>query len=362
MAHNLLLVYFFQVDIPEPDIICGTQKDVADAAFPFDEIKEISDTDKPRFVLKNLFGYETFRPGQEEVITNILNGTDNMALLPTGGGKSIIYSVAAVLQRGIYIVVEPLKSLMEEQVKTLREKQITSYFINGSVPGQQIDEIINILTNASTNYALLFTSPEKLQGVQLKKCLETLKLHKRVINTFVDEAHCIDLWGGSFRSACNEMGFLKTDVGVPITALSGSASDRTVDAIKTSLKMINPVITKIFFSWNNLTITALKKSPKPIAQITCLIKTNFPESCGIVYCNKRETTKDVAHTLRSEGITSTFIHGGLDESERRKNENLWKDGIVSVACCTKSFGMGINKTNVRFVYLVDMPESFFGIF
>ena len=115
------------------------------------------------------------------------------------------------------------------------------------------------------------------------------------------------------------MGFFKTDVGAPITALSGSASDRTVDAIKTSLKTINPVITKISFSRNNLTITALKKSSKPVAQIACLIKTNFPESCGIVYCYKRETTKDVAHTLRSEGITSTFIHGGLDDSKRRKN-------------------------------------------
>ena len=326
--------------------------------FSYDDFEKTEDVDKPRFVLKKVFGFDDFRPAQKEIIDSILSGADNIALLPTGGGKSIIYTIAAIIQGGVHLVVEPLKSLMEEQVRNLRAKNITAYFIHGTVPGHQIDEIINILTNVSTKYCLLFTSPEKLQLPKIRRCLENLKRQNRLINSFIDEAHCVELWGGSFRQNYSELGFLKTEFGIPVTALSGSATDRTVSFIKKTLHMEEPLVTKKSFARNNVTISIVKQSTKPVTQIVNLIKTNFPDTCGIVYCNKRGTTKDIAHALKCEGITCTFIHGGLDDTEKCQNEQKWNDGLASVACCTKSFAMGIDKSNVRFVYHIDMPESF----
>ena len=164
----------------------------------YQDVVNLSAEEQPLFVLQKIFGHEAFRQGQKETIDNILAGNDNIALLPTGGGKSIIYSVAAIIQGGIHIVVEPLKSLMEEQVRSLRGKNVVSYFVNNSVTEAQKDEIINNITNPSTQYALLLTSPEQLQGVKLQNALDLLKKQRRLINCFVDEAHCVDLWSGSF--------------------------------------------------------------------------------------------------------------------------------------------------------------------
>ena len=205
----------------------------------------------------------------------------------------------------------------------------------------------------------MLTSPEQLQGVKLQNALDLLKKQGRLINCFVDEAHCVDLWSGSFRSAYSKLGFLKNKIGIPVTALSGSATDQTVSAIQKSLSMSeNTLITRMSFSRENLSISILKKSTKPYYQIANLVKNDYPDSCGIVYCNKRITTKELAHELRCQGISATFIHGGLNDTERRSSEKKWKEEIVKVACCTKTFGMGIDKRNVRFVFHVDMPESY----
>ena len=175
--------------------------------------------------------------------------------MPTGG-KSIIYSVGAIVQGGIHIVIELLESLMEEQVKKLRAMNIIAYFINSSVETEQLAEIINILSNASLKYAiLLFTSPEWLQSPKLEHFLKNIQQQNKLKYTFIDEAHCVSLWAGSFMSSCSKFGFLKTSFDVPVTALSGSATDHAVSVIKESLQMnTDPEIVKMSFKCTNLTV------------------------------------------------------------------------------------------------------------
>ena len=246
---------------------------------------------------------------------------------------------------------------MEEQVKYLRSKNITSFFIISSFSQDRISEVISTLTpNTDTRYALLFTSPEWLQSPQIKNMLNSLKAQERFKLIVIDEAHCVDLWGGFFRASYSNLAFLK-EFQVPILALSGSATDHTVSVIHQSLKMDCPIVSRMSFLRTNLDISVIKKSCKPVKQIVDLIALRNPEQCGMVYCNKRKTTVDLAHTLRTRGISATFIHGGLDDTERGRNEQPWKSGQVLVACCTKSFSMGTDKSDVRFVHHIDLPES-----
>lgn len=346
-----------QVNSPHPGLVADIQTQPIEPTFSAEQFSCIDLKEKPSFILQKVFGFANFRQGQKEIIDNILCGKDNIALLPTGGGKSIIYSVVALLQGGIHIVVEPLKSLMEEQVKTLRDKYVTSYFVNSSLNIQQIEEILHILASKDTTMALLFTSPEWLQGAKLKQCINTLKSQGRLKNVFVDEAHCVDLWAGSFRAAYSQLGFLKHQLAIPITALSGSASRHTVKVITESVNLDKPTITKMSFYRSNLSICVIKKAIKPIAQMVNIVTGKFKESCGIIYCNKRATTKDAAHALKSAGINAVFIHGDLDDTERRQSESKWRQGIAKIACCTKTFGMGINKADVRFILHIDMPAT-----
>ena len=350
-------ILFLQINSPHPELVADIQMKPIKPTFSADQLHCLDLKEKPLFILQKIFGFESFRQGQREIIDNILCGKDSIALLPTGGGKSIIYSVVALLQGGIHIVVEPLKSLMEEQVKTLRDKYVTSYFINSSLNTQQIEEVLHILANKETTMALLFTSPEWLQGARLKQCINTLKSQGRLNNVFVDEAHCVDFWAGSFRAAYSQLGFLKHQLGIPVTALSGSASKHTVKVITESVNLDKPTITKMSFNRPNLSICVIKRAMKPIAQMVNIVTGKFKESSGIVYCNKRTTTKDAAHALKNAGINAVFIHGDLDDTERRQSESKWRQGVAKVACCTKTFGMGINKADVRFILHLDMPAT-----
>ena len=164
----------------------------------------------PSFILKAVFGFDNFRPGQKEAIDSVLGKKDSIALLPTGAGKSIIYTVLGICLKRISTIIQPLKALMEEQVFSLRQKGVTCYFINGSISAQQRSEIINILTNKDVEYALLFTGPELVTDEQLKDCLKVLHTQDRLTLLSVDESHCIDLWGGgSFHEKYSKLDFLK---------------------------------------------------------------------------------------------------------------------------------------------------------
>ena len=324
----------------------------------FEDLTKIATSEKPLFILRQVFGNESFREGQKESIESVLLGKETLALLPTCGGKTVIYTKISILTEpeGVTVVIQPLKSLMEEQVSKLRGKGIPAYFLNRSLADDQIEEVINIVTNRTVKYAILFTGPEWFQREQFKKCLQTLKSQNRLRVFCVDEAHCIDLWGGSFRSSYSKLDCLK-GFDIPVIVLSGTTTDRTVNVIKETLKLEDPFVYRMSFQRKNLELNVTKKNLKAVRQIVTLIYKNYPNQCGIVYCSKTNTTQDICHALKTQGISSTFVHGGLQDHKRRFNEKLWFENKAQVICAIKSFCMGIDKSDVKFVYHFDMPES-----
>ena len=204
--------------------------------------------------------------------------------------------------------------------------------------------------DTSLKYPVVFTSPEKINRQIMGDLLAKLT-DQRLIGFIAVEAHCIDVWGASFREDYSKLRFLKK-FKTPILALSGSATERTVKVIQENLDLSEPLIQKTTFQRDNLTINVIKKSDKSTQQIVELIKDKYPDKCGIVYCSRTETTKDIAYALKTKGISSTNVHGKMSDSERRRNECFWKSGKALVICATKSFGMGIDKPDVPFVYIL----------
>ena len=324
--------------------------------FPTADESIVKELNAAKSILQKIFGYPKFRQGQKEIIKNISEKHDVIALLPTGGGKTVIYVIAGMILSGITFVVQPIKSLMEEQVRSLREKGVTSFFINSYYTDQEVIQIVSALRSPSIRYAIVFISPEKIISKTVQDLLQTLS-HQNRLNLFaVDEAQCVDLWGGSFRESYKDLGFLKS-FNVPIVALSGSATDRTISVIRDRLGLVDPVVKRTSFARTNLHIKIVKKTDKPVAQIVQIVENHYPGQCGIIYCSKRPSTKDIAYALKAKGISATHVDGKLKDLEKRRNENLWKKNQASVICATKCFGMGIDKGDVRFVLHFEMPDS-----
>ena len=210
--------------------------------------------------------------------------------------------------------------------------------------------------NKSLKYAVVFTGPEKINRQIMGDLLAKLSEQQQIGFITVNEAHCIDVWSGSFRKDYPKLKFRKK-FKAPILALSGSATERTVKVIQENLDLSKPLIQRTTFQRDNLTINVIKKSDKPTQQIVKLIKDKYPDKCGIVYCSRTETTQDIAYTLKTNGISSIQILGKMSDSERRRNKCLWKSGNALVICAAKSFGMGIDKPGVPFVLHFDITES-----
>ena len=350
-------MFYLQVKKDHPKLGQKQLKDVH-YCIHFEDLTKIATSEKPLFILRQVCGHESFRESQKESIESVLLEIDTLALLPAGGEKTVIYAIISILTEpeGVTVVIQSLKSLMEEQVSKLRGKGIPAYFLNRSLPDDQIEEVINILTNRTVKYAILFTGPEWFQEEQFKKWLQTLKSQNRLRVFCVDEAHCIDLWGGSFRSSYSKLDCLK-GFDIPVIALSGTTTERTVNVIKETLKLADPFVYRMSFQRKNLELNVTKKNLKAVREIVTLIYKNYPNQCGIVYCSKTNTAQDICHALKTQGISSTFFHVGLQDHNRRFNEKLWFENQAQVICATKSFCMGIDKSDVKFVYHFDMPES-----
>ena len=209
--------------------------------FPAVDESIVKELNAAESILQKIFGYPKFRQGRKEIIKNISEKHDVIALLPTGGGKTVIYVIAGMILSGITFVVQPIKSLMEEQVRSLREKGVTSFFINSYYTDQEVIQIVSALRSPSIRYAIVFISPEKIISKTVQDLLQTLSNQNRLNLFAVDEAQCIDLWGGSFRESYKDPGFLKS-FNVPIVALSGSATDRTISVIRDRLGLVDPVV------------------------------------------------------------------------------------------------------------------------
>ncbi len=308
----------------------------------------------PATLLKRYWGYDTFRPGQAEIIASILEGKDTLAILPTGGGKSICYQVPALMQPGLFLVISPLIALMRDQVENLRKRGITAYAIH---TGMSRADVINILTVAAeSNCKLLYVSPERLTTPLFQEYLPSLDIR----GIAVDEAHCISQWGYDFRPAYLRIAELREQLpNVPILALTASATQAIQEDICNKLSSEEDQIDR----WNlfrnsferpNLSYSVLLV-PDKIQRLRQILEKLA--GTGIVYGRSRKGVEQTAEQIAQWGISAAFYHAGLPLEERRKREREWMSGTIRVMVCTNAFGMGIDKPDVRFVVHVNAPDS-----
>ena len=303
-----------------------------------------------RSELKKYFGYDEFRPLQEQIITDSLAGHDVFALMPTGGGKSLCFQLPALLRNGLTIVVSPLIALMKDQVDSLQASGIPATFLNSTLESDEARERFRGLHRG--HYRLLYLAPERLM---LEGFLERA-LNWNIAQIAIDEAHCISEWGHDFRPEYRELKKLRTHLpDVPIMALTATATERVRSDIVKQLKLHDPRCYVASFNRPNLTYRVVPKS-SAYDQTLAAIQAR-PNDSGIVYCASRKTTESLAKKLQADGIAARPYHAGLSSADRASAHEDFLRDRVRVIAATIAFGMGINKPNVRFVIHYDLPKN-----
>ena len=303
----------------------------------------------PLAILQQYWGYPAFRPLQEDIIRAALDGRDALALLPTGGGKSICYQVPALCREGICIVVSPLIALMKDQVHNLKKRGIPAAAIFSGMSRREIDLIFENACNGA--YKLLYVSPERLQTD-----LAQARIRRMNVNLLaVDEAHCISQWGYDFRPPYLRIAELRPLLpGVPILALTATATPEVLDDIQEKLAFGRQTVFRQSFVRANLSYSVLYESKKREKLLDVL--RSVPGS-GIVYARSRGETKEIAQLLASQRIGADFYHAGLTPEERNTRQEAWIAGKTRIMVCTNAFGMGIDKPDVRIVVHLNLPDS-----
>lgn len=299
--------------------------------------------------LQRYWGFSTFRPLQEDIITSVLNGRDTVALLPTGGGKSLCYQLPGIVLDGICIVISPLIALMDDQVAALNEKGIKAIKLTGGIPTH---ELTALLDNACYgNYKFLYLSPERLQQELVQNYIKRMPVNLIA----VDEAHCISQWGNDFRPAYRNITPIRElHPLVPMIALTATATPEVLTDTVSELRMEEPAIFQKSFIRDNLSYQVFKEDDK-LYKAEQLLKKNT--GAAIVYVRNRQGTVEICNHLNSIGIPSVFYHGGLSAKEKKKRLELWRSNQVSTVVATNAFGMGIDHPNVRYVIHLQIPES-----
>ena len=299
-------------------------------------------------ILKQYWGYDSFRPLQEDIINAILEGKDSLALMPTGGGKSLCYQVPAMAKDGLCLVVSPLIALMKDQVENLRRKGITAFAVYS---GMSRKEVINTFKVAGeSNCKFLYVSPERLESALFKEYLPGLGVNLIA----VDEAHCISQWGYDFRPPYLRIAALREELPhVTMLALTASATPEVQKDICEKLEFQNHQIFRQSFERANLSYSVFKVDSKINKIIEVLRKVN---GTSIVYCKSRKRTKELSELLQLQQISSDYYHAGLAQEERSKRQEAWINNKTRVIVCTNAFGMGIDKPDVRTVIHADVPD------
>ena len=307
---------------------------------------------KPELVLKTVFGYDSFRPFQREIIGEVLKKHDTLAIMPTGGGKSICYQVPALILPGITIVVSPLISLMQDQVANLESSGIHSVFLNSSLDFESYINTVNEIRNGLAK--IVYVSPEGLATNRVREILSDSKLNISCIT--VDEAHCISQWGHDFRADYLEIGsFRNLFPEAVMIALTATATQQVrLDVVK-NLKMKNPAVFVSSFNRPNIYLD-VKPKHRAAEQVFQFVSEHKNES-GIIYCNSRKTVDELADFLDKKGFSVLNYHAGLSDQVRAKNQDLFVRDKIQIMVATIAFGMGIDKPNVRFVINYDLPKS-----
>ncbi|MDP2385859.1 MAG: ATP-dependent DNA helicase RecQ [Bacteroidota bacterium] len=300
-------------------------------------------------ILAKYWRHTAFRPGQEEIINSVLAGKDTLALLPTGGGKSICFQVPALAQKGLCLVISPLIALMNDQVENLKQRGIKAMAITSAMNWHEIR--IAFMNCINGEYKFLYISPERLHTEVFLKNLHDLKISMIA----VDEAHCISQWGYDFRPSYLKIAELRDLLPkVPIIALTASATDKVIEDIQQRLEFVKPSVFKSTFARKNLHYIVQYEDDK-IGRLFSIC--NKIEGTGIVYVRNRRKTVEIAEILKQYNIKADFYHAGLKADERQRKQADWINNKTRIIVSTNAFGMGIDKPDVRFVVHMDLPDS-----
>ena len=302
----------------------------------------------PVEVLQEYWGYESFRPMQEEIVRTALEGRDVLAILPTGGGKSVCFQVPAMMREGIAIVVTPLIALMKDQVQNLTDRGIKALCVNAGMSRREVELTLN--NAAYGDFKFLYVSPERLGTQLFRNYLSEMNVNFIV----VDEAHCISQWGYDFRPDYLHIGQIRQMVDAPVIALTATATPQVAEDVMERLGFEDKCLIKSGFERPNLSYIVRQTEDK-LGQLLNIC--NSVAGTGIVYVRNRKKTEELAAFLASNGISSSFYHAGLGSDSRSDRQARWKDGSIRVMVCTNAFGMGIDKPDVRFVVHFDVPDS-----
>lgn len=302
-------------------------------------------------ILKKYFGYDTFREGQELLIDSILSGRDVLGIMPTGAGKSLCYQVPALLMDGITLVISPLISLMKDQVGSLNQAGVHAAFLNSSLTVNQYYKALDLARQG--RYPIIYVAPERLVTEEFLD----FALHAKIAMVAVDEAHCVSQWGQDFRpSYLKIVEFIKKLPRRPVvSAFTATATKEVRDDIMDILLLEDPEVLTTGFDRPNLYFGV--QSPKNKYAVLKNYLEMHPDDCGIVYCLTRKGVEEVCEKLRGDGFSVTRYHAGLGDAERKRNQDDFIYDKYQIIVATNAFGMGIDKSNVRFVVHYNMPKN-----
>ena len=306
-------------------------------------------------LLKKYFGYDEFRPLQEEIINNTLKRNDSLVLMPTGGGKSICYQIPALKFEGLTLIISPLISLMKDQVDGLKANGINAEYINSTLNNLELEKIQDKIKRKEVK--LLYIAPERLALEEFKIFLSPLKISLIAI----DEAHCISEWGHDFRPDYRNLKSLKIFFPeTPIIALTATATERVRQDIINQLDLRNPKVFISSFNRKNLNLMVVEKK-NAIDKIVKLLK-EYKDESAIIYCFSRKDSENIAEILKNKGFDALPYHAGLDTQTRKNNQELFIKNKVEIIVATIAFGMGINKPNVRLIVHHTFPKTIEGYY
>lgn len=306
----------------------------------------------PEQILKSVFGYDKFRPGQREIIQNILDGRDTLAVMPTGGGKSLCYQIPALIFDGITVVVSPLISLMQDQVGSLLENGVSAAFLNSTL---NLDEYKKTVRDIKSGGAkLLYLSPEALATERVKSILREADVPVSCVT--IDEAHCISEWGHDFRPDYMEIADFRNEFKDAVClALTATATKQVQADIVRNLKLKKPAVLVSSFNRSNIFLNVQPRTDG-LGQIVDFLQERKEQS-GIIYCLSRKEVDSITQELQERGFSAMSYHAGLSDDERADHQNKFIKSQVDVIVATVAFGMGINKPDVRFVIHYALPKS-----
>jgi len=305
---------------------------------------------KAEQILEDVFGYHEFRDNQREIISDLLEGRDVIAIMPTGSGKSLCYQIPALIFEGITIVVSPLISLMKDQVMQLHQNGVEAIYLNSSLPDEEYIKYLDLIRRNQVK--LLYIAPETLT----KERMISLLKNSHISLLAIDEAHCISEWGHDFRPEYNELYKVKEVLkGIVTIALTATATIRVRADIRQNLRLESAKMYLASFNRENLRLNILPKN-EPETQILEILE-RFPEQSGLIYCFSRKQVDNLSAFLKEKGFSTLPYHAGLTYKERKENQEAYSKDEVQIIIATIAFGMGINKPNIRFVIHHDLPKN-----